>query len=255
MNSSWPIVEQILARRSLYNGVLSIHLDLHGTQFTREYFSELRRRKASIIEWSQSNQPTVVFIGQMHASLAGNRTAQTEALAKTVQDWSFDRLLEQAADAQVITFEQFGTDERMTARVMVDATMDSFKWYARLMGRDPMPRKQVARIFAQDQQASSRAIREAASLPPIYCGEEWPLAVESAVIMRTPKMPQDQLVVARQLVDQFNRLRSEIILIRTLEFLRVNRGRKGVILQGAAHGPQIQAMAAEYHATVTLVMP
>lgn len=242
-------------RREGYIKLLELDKHPYGSDFKPEYFEELKLRKKAAIDWAAEAKPTIAFIGQMHVSLSGGNTPASKARTQAVQDWSYDRLMEQAKDAQVITFEQYGTDERVTPEVMVRITKESFQVLGGLYPDAPKPtEKQIEEIFAADKQASSRSIRELKT-PPIYCGEEWPNALESFLLMRLNNLPPDKAQVALQLVEDFDRLRSEIILIRTLEFLKKEGGLKGAIMQGMSHGPHLAEVADEYHINLNLIMP
>ena len=251
----FPVVDRVLMRREGYIKRLKLDRYPYGSDFMPKYFQELRLRKKAAVAWAAEAKPTIAFIGQMHVSLSGGNTLATRARTRAVQDWSYDRLMEQAKDAQIITFEQYGTDERVTPAVMVRITKESFRLLGRLYPDAPKPtEKQIEEICAADGQAASRAIREL-KMSSIYCGEEWPNALESFLLMRLNNLPPDKAQIALQLVEDFDRLRSEIILIRTLEFLKKESGKKGVIMQGMDHGPHLAEVADEYHINLDLVMP
>ena len=80
--------------------------------------------------------------------------------------------------------------------------------------------------------------------------------MELRVLMNLNSMlTEDNKEITKDFVFNFNRLRSEIILIRTLEFLKKLNGHKGVILQGYMHGQDIKGFEDEYGVKVELVMP
>jgi hypothetical protein len=253
---AWPIVDHVLERRPEFIRILGLERYPYGTEFTAEYFDRLRERKAAVIAWAEGAGPTVTFIGQRHTDHTGAHDAAARApYIQRVQDWSYDQLKVRAKDAQVITFEQYGSDERVTPRVMIRLLKEWCRTARWLHPGAPVPsNRQIDELFAKDRQASIRAIREF-GLPPIYCGEEWPNALELFVLMRKKSLSLDKQLVVEELRRAFDRLRSEIILIRTLEFLQRREGQRGVILQGNLHGPHLTEVADEYHVNVSLVMP
>jgi len=250
-----PTFEQILARNENYRSVLGLDQVPYSDQFTSEYFVKLTKRRADIIPWAAQSKPEVIFIGQAHLNLSGDDSAQYVAVVDQVQQWVFETLKVQAKNASLITFEQFGTDERVTMSVMIRIVKEQFEMLANAYPLLKQPTiEEIALMVETDTQAMTRAIREFVS-PPIYCGEEWPNAVESTIISVIRSMSPDQVIVAQQLIDDFNWLRSEIILIRTLEFLRTQGGHKAVIVQGIFHAPHLEAIAGEYNIFLRVFLP
>ena len=212
-----PTFEQIFARRYLYESMLGLDQVPYADQYTREYFVKLIERRADIISWAVQSKPEVIFIGQAHIDLSGENSAEYVAVVDRVQKWVFETLNAQAKDASLITFEQFGTDERVTTSVMARLVKEQFQVLGKAYPLFKQPTNEdIALMVETDTQAMIRAIREFTS-PPIYCGEEWPNIVEAMTVMRIRSMPPAELAVAKQLFEDFNWLRSEIILIRTVE--------------------------------------
>ena len=100
----------------------------------------------------------------------------------------------------------------------------------------------------EDKTASTRAIL--AGKTPVICGEEWPIMFEMELIRIEARMPTPDPALA-QLIRGLSYLRSEIILIKTLEFLRHIDESTGIIIQGDWHREDIQRFAPIYGVIVT----
>jgi hypothetical protein len=250
-----PTFEQILARRENYWSVLGMDQIPYADQFTPEYFTALTKRRADIISWAAQAKPEIIFIGQAHIDLSGENSANYAAVVDRVQQWVFETLKVEAKNASLITFEQFGTDERVTKSVMIRIAKEQFQMFGKAFPLFKQPTdEEIALMVETDTQGITRAIRGFTS-PPIYCGEEWPNAVESIIILMVRSMPSAREIVAKRLIEDFNWLRSEIILIRTLEFLRTQGGNKAMIVQGLSHASQLEAIASEYNVTLRVFVP
>ena len=243
----WATADFILAAKPLVTEVLAEFPP--DTEYTASYFKELKRRREAAMAWSVGAQPKLVFLGQVHlnvTSLYGDAPDRVKTIMD-IQSRVFENLKLESADAQVIAIEQSGCRQsrQLTLEVYADLTQ---RYSLYFFGKSPT-KEEIKGLMATDRQAATRAIMELRT--PVICGEEWPLMLQLAVNRSLG------LVAAKQklgkLMDAFHVLRSEIMLIRTLEALRERGGTKGIMIQGDFHGPDYAALQKTYGVDIRIV--
>ncbi|MFA6429454.1 MAG: hypothetical protein WCV84_03055 [Patescibacteria group bacterium] len=244
----WELADTLLTRRDAYKLVIGTGDFPAWRPFRRSYFVELKQRRDAVIRWasSQTTQPTIVFLGNVHRALG---SSSIEAHVRRSQAETFERLQTEARNAQVIAFEQSGTDEVVTPAVWFEIT----KRFMRERNVF-LPDQTIRQIMAEDNQAASRAIATLSS-PPVICGEEWPIYLGIHLQEVYESIPRNGQRAANQLFRFLISLRSEIALIRTLEFLQRTHGTRGIIIQGALHGRDLERVANTYHITLRVLQP
>lgn len=238
----WPTVDVLLADEVMYRKVI-------GTQakewkyFEYGYFAKLKARRDSVISWAKSQplDPKVIFIGVMHLSMNGGNGAQVRAQIAQAQAAALNIVLQEADGASIITVEQSGTDFRLTPETYGALTQAQV---IEATGHQ-IPDADLKAMMTTDNQAATRLIVDHPELT-VYCGEEWTLMFEAGFLMRGPTPSRARNAAIQQLIEQLNYLRSETILIRTLEYMRQNGAIKGVIVQGALHQQDIERVKDEY---------
>lgn len=246
----WPIADYLLLKRSQYMYYLPF---LEGAPdrelYSAAYFRELKERRQRVMDWTKENKPTVVFVGQVHIPLTQRTTEQERAEIQRFQDWCFDQIKGQQG-VDLIAIEESGSDERVSVEIFAGITLDQLAG----MGVRNVPREAVLNMIDQDQQASTRAIKDASG-PPVFCGEEWPLRFESFGLMHAGQVTTDSREAFDDFQGVFNRLRSEIILIRALERLQRIGGKKALIIQGAAHAKDMEDFQKDYNIQLKVILP
>ena len=247
----WPIADHILTFRSRYQQDLQLDHLPDWNLFTREYFLSLAARREAIKVWAldSPSKPEILFMGQMHVNLAGGNTPESQRRVEQFQTALFERLKLKAGGVSTIVIEQSGTDEVLTPEVFLKISRRAFHD----LGVD-VPDEAILKMMHEDRQAATRAIIELST--PVICGEEWPNRMQSALMMR-PANPTDEKrrTATEHFVQAFSALRSEIILIRTLEYLRKTDTIKAIIIQGEWHRADIERLVPEYHIALTTEFP
>lgn len=245
----WNIVDYLLARRGQYRKALGDKDLPEWSLFTDEYFRDLKARRDSVIQWTRarSSKPIIAFLGQIHPSLLGNETPELQKRIDQIQARIFDDLRREAQDAQIIAIEEAGCrgDETVTSSVMIRILRESaMDLYGVQLTED-----RASQLMRSLPAAAMRAVLELKT--PVTCGEEWPNRMETRLIQRGPSPNPQQDLIQRDLIGALSRLRSEIILIRTLEALRSRDGSKGIIIQGDAHRLHVERLVpTEYPITL-----
>ncbi len=241
----WAFADALVKNRDSYRHASGRDGFPEWSSYTREYFLALTNRRTSVISWAQSQPtpPAVVFIGNIHVNPDGSNSPERVAEIDQLQQSVFHRLLTHSADADVIAFEEAGLDSVITPDRYVEHTQHvMFNMYG-----VSLPIEEIRGVVSRDRQPGTRAIYELTT--PTIFGEEWPLYLETRLLTRGPPADPDSQRVLGELITSFDQLRSEIILIRTLEFLRSVHGHKGVIVQGDAHRSDIEALCTLYRVT------
>ncbi len=249
-------INEAVTMRDFFTKALDLDIFPYGKKYEPNYFQELQKRKKSIIAWAKDAQLEVIFIGQRHEDISGASSKDSLAFTDRVQRWVHDRIKEYDKTVQLITIEQEGTDERLTPEMMIRITIENLHELKPLLPNMPPSIEQdIPTMVAQDTSAIIRAIRDPTS-PPIYCGEEWPNQLQATLVLRNRTLNTTQRPVAKKFHEVFSQLRSEIILIRTLELLRTHHGTRAIIIQGSLHAQNIAALGPIYHThTKSLLWP
>lgn len=247
VSTGWSLADTMLINRDRFRQASGEDGFPEWGSYTDAYFRAFTARREAIITWSASQlePPEVVFIGQAHLDMAGGNSPEFMAYIARLQQVVFGRVQAHAPGASVIAIENSGTDEIVTSEILLQLTRRAFHdFYA----TDP-PEAEVRALMGRDPQAATRAVLELRT--PVICGEEWPIDLETRLLMRGPPDDPQARNTLSELIDWLNHLRSEIILVRTLEYLRRVGGSRGIILQGDDHRPQVEALAPSYHITFT----
>lgn len=248
----WDIADYLLSRRPNFLKDIGSRGLPEWRDFTPTYFTALKARKDAVIAWTVARpEPTpITFIGLIHVNMDGSTTPEQQQAVDQVQTAAFEKLRTHAQKASVVAIEESGSDEVMTPDIFLGIIRHSAR---DLYGRAP-PDADILTMMQHDRQTASRAIVE--GLPvPIICGEEWPLRMEVRLIKRRVDPTHPSWEATNNLIESFDVLRSEIILIRALEYLKRTEGTAATILQGAGHQTTLERVAPEYHINLNIIWP
>ncbi len=243
----WRIADYLLSQRDHYRRDIVTADEPEWASYTPAYFAALKERKDAVIAWTAA-RPTLVpvdFIGLIHVKIAETNTPEELARIDAIQTERFEVLKARAPGASVVAIEEYGSDAVMTPDEYLRITRDTFRSLFNFRVTDA----ELLALMRKDRQAASRAIMEGLPIP-VICGEEWPIHFETRLLRRPPSPGADAAIY--DLTESLNELRSEIILIRALEFLKKANGHAAIILQGAGHRPYLERVAAEYHIALTV---
>lgn len=246
----WWVAEELLLHRMHFGQSVDTTSFPEWPLFTEEYLLSLQVRRQSVIEWSRSlrHRPVIDFAGQMHLSIIGGSDLE---LINQIQGEVFEAV-RSVEGADVILIEDSGCDlnEIITPASYVGISQETIRT---LTGID-LPRDAIIEYMAVDPQAATRAIHELRT--PVTCGEEWPIILQSRLLrFRDREEYLDSRNQFDQLGDGLTRLRSEIIVIRALEYLRSMDGGKAIIIQGIAHAADVERVADEYGIDLRIHVP
>ncbi|MFA6099351.1 MAG: hypothetical protein WC750_00555 [Patescibacteria group bacterium] len=239
----WELADYLLASRSQALSILDKD-DLHyATEYTPEYFRSLKARSESVKAWATLTKPHLVYFGYGHPNSIAPSTTTEERLEIYRRQYQliFDNVSLESRDAQLIATENSDcvNGERLTPEVAVRIMRAS----AEFLGED-MSEEQAKDIVSRSLMPDLRAVFELNV--PVFCGEEWPKDFQLVLIYELLLQPHP-LKSDGDIMDAFGTLRSEIMLIRTLETLRSVGGHKGLMIQGEGHRKDIEELAPQYN--------
>lgn len=239
----WDVADGMIENRARYRLASGRDGFPEWSEYTPEYFRSLTDRRASVIAWAASRPvpPAIVFVGNIHTRPGGGTTPAEMLEIEQVQPVIFNRLRVHGEDAAVIAIEEAGTEGAITPEGYVERIQ---RLLVSRRGLSP-PIDEVRAYVSQDRHPEVRAILEL-STPVIY-GEEWPLQLETRMRMRVWPADEEARNTLSEYLGRSVRFRTEIVLIRTLEYLRRVGGSKGVIIQGDVHRRQAEVLAPTYH--------
>lgn len=238
----WEIADTLLADRAEFAHIYGLADTEEWSEYTTDYFRALKTRRDAVIAWaaSRTTQPSIVFIGLYHTSIGGDTSSEEQVRVNQAQTEAFERVQRYSREASVIAIEEAGSDEILTLAIQIGLARAAADRSGIHMSDD-----EIRTMLVQDRQAATRSVLELST--PVICGEEWPIKLESYILRQgSPAASVTPGLIGRFLWE-FNLLRSEIILIRTLEFLRRADGSNGIILQGNGHRQMIERLTETYH--------
>lgn len=250
-NVGWKIADDVLSARQQFEATYGIKELVEWSKCTETYFHSLKARRETMIVWANASKPHIIFVGQTHYDAVNGSTNERMHEIDDIQTRIFETLRRYVPKVQVIAMEAMGggSHEVITQSVYVCMV----KQILRSQEGHDLNDRQILESMKKDRQASTRAILE---LPgtPVICGEEWPNHLQLSLMKRRSKSLAERLSTDG-LINLFTTLRSEIMLIRTLEFLHHRNGSAGIMLQGERHREDIEMLAPKYQVTLTTESP
>lgn len=252
--ADWPAAMQSLAAKPLLERQMEQRVDMNRvpgwSSFSRASLAELNVRRRRVRDWGKAHHPAVSFFPQIHGD-PNDRTPERAKEVEAFQDRLFQRVRTASRGVDVVVIEEYGcaANERLTPEAMVQ------------VGRVQLAESgvyateaEVRKMMQGLRMASMRMILEVPEAV-VDCGEEWPNQVETHARALSPQASPDMLPNLRELVGALSRLRSEIILIRALEWLAERGGSTALIIQGMNHLSEIERLAPEYGIRLTVMPP
>lgn len=216
-------------------------------EITPHFLRTIADRRAHVMQWSRS-RPTpikVVFVGMRHGTLgiSDHETSVIDSQSCVVDavnhvDYS---------DGGVITIEASGSDGRLSWDTYLDSQLaNALKYDGKVFDR-------AATEIQLVEDAASNAdvmLLRSPITQPIICGEEIPLlgAASNMGIYQNPTDP-DWVFTFRLLIA----IRSEMALVRGLEYLKLHGGNTVVVTQGNDHRKDFERFAADYGVNLRVV--
>ena len=235
----WDIPDDLLEMKKAFVNDEAITSIPEWRLFTIEYFRDLKARNVSIAKWvrERPTKPVLHYIPLIHDNITVGDSDEVHARIDDFQLRLFEQCHKLSKEAQALAIEYDGCkpNEVITRDV----------WARMLRMGDSrygfqMTDKEVNDSIKYDKRATTHAIL--AGETPVICGEEWPHMLEAELIQIEARIV-DPPQVLHQMINALTYLRSEIIVIKTLEFLRANNGSAGIIVQGFAHQKMIERYA------------
>lgn len=240
---NWGLADYFLAHRSQALELLDEKDLTSAAEYTPEYFRSLKARSESVKAWAASTKPHLVYFGYGHPNTIVPSTATEERLEIYRRQYGiiFDHVSRESRDAQIVMTENSGCidGERLTAQVAARIMQASFEF----LGEERTAEESLE-LVTDSPMLDHRAIFELNV--PVFCGEEWPKDFQLVLIYELITQPHP-LKSDADIMDAFGTLRSEIMLIRTLETLRSVGGHKGLMIQGEGHRKDIEELAPQYN--------
>jgi len=228
-------------------------------EFTPEYVRSLLRRRDDIVAWTNApgHDPIhVVFIGGIHVY---SSDASPELVASIIrsQEATLRIVDELAPRVQVVTIEDAGPDiDPVTWDRYLDVGMDqSLRYDGQRYDRAEL----AAGMIAQDRIYAPITMLRNSGLPPIIYGEEpvlyhlhqWLVQRQNAFA----SWKRNQAAAAILLTNTVAYFRTEMTLVRALEYLRAHGGTTAVITQGLAHADDYEEFKSDYRVNFDMRVP
>ncbi len=241
----WKAIDVLLANRERYVQALGTTGIPEWAEFTPEYFADLRERRDRVIAWSaaRASPPQIVFVGVVHyAPGLDGRTYQEIVQAQPIL---FGRAWNESFEASVVSIEMQGSDDLLTPSEYRRALSRNYSVCLNGMHCAMDRRPPTLYELEQSPWLYVRVPLEFGHVP-VRCGEEWPMSLGQRLYAISSD-PSSVGGAVSELWDMLVRVRSEIMLIRTLEYLAATGGTRGVILQGDAHRRHVEELVPMYH--------
>lgn len=220
----------------------------------RTYFEELARRRLDAAAYSREHRTNLVFVGIPHEdTVTHSTTDESRAAIRACNEHAWKIIRRRGKHACGVFIEENESDSEITPGVFEQLLLAE----SRRQGRQLITLEQVRAYIARDWHAVARAVcsREIR----VYAGEEWLLRAEHALRcwrFGTFRTLPDQHPTVQSLyapIHYFKRLRGHVIIIRAIERMRQEDVPLAILLQGAAHSPDIQEFAPFYGVELELI--
>lgn len=253
----WDPAAVAVAMREEIGGLPGVGGSLAWQQLTEAYIRDLVRRRSDAIAWTgdRSSPPIrIVFVGVIHldnqATQEGrNEVIRSQAAAYTAVQGLFRR-------AQVITIEESGAvDGPLSWDEYVDATFDAARRYEGIA----YDRAEIVPTLLRYPEMNFHVpLLHDADAPPVIFGEELVLHHLQQRLKEGYSASRDD-ATAREILPIITGviavMRTEMTVVRALEFLRANGGDTAVITQGLSHAEDFDEIAPNYRVDFDVRVP
>lgn len=210
------------------------------------YFDRLLGRFKEAEAWARETRPRLTYIGDWHRA-PGQQYANQDVILvhRRRHEWIYGVLKELLTEPLLVAIEAYGPDGILDqAKYITMARNDRL-----FIGEKPFSFKE-AQAYLDVTKPPAWAYMKTKKDVRFVCGEEWPLRMHySLVLTWNKKFGKGAMVPKKQgedfdtLLPAFRALRSTIMVVRTLEWLKKTGRRHGVMEQGSGHRLDIEELA------------
>lgn len=251
----WEIAAYLVAVRDDAGRIPGIAGTRAWSEFTEDSIRRIAARRDAVIAWTRSGERPalrVTFIGVIHKD-TDHSTQQRDVTVRS-QSAALSLIRGRSSGIGVVAIEAAGSVEgALSWEAHLQSTVDAYDRYQGIrLDRALLERS----LIAEEPVDADVSMIRSAGFPPVIYGEELaPNQMHYWLITRAATGEIASTDVAMLLNGLLKRLRSEMPVIRALEFLRKHGGSEAVITQGYAHGDDYARFIGDYDVTFDLTVP
>ena len=253
----WDPAAVAVATREEIGELPGVGGSLAWQQFTEAYIRDLARRRSDAIAWTheKTHGPIrVVLVGVIHLDNQATQEGRNEVVRSQMATYAIVQGL--FRQAQVITIEESGSVEGpLSWDGYVAATFDAARRYE---GISYDRAEIVTTLLRYPEMNFHVPLLHDADAPPIIFGEELVLHhLQQRLTERYPALQPGTTgrEISPILMGVIAVMRSEMTLVRALEFLRANGGDTAVITQGLSHADDYDDIVPNYRVDFDIRVP
>jgi hypothetical protein len=225
-------------RQKEFFGIEQYSPKLQGT-----YFNQLVTRLEHAQRWAREARPQLTFVGDWHRGPGTKYATSNPSLVhRRRHEWMYGAIKECLHGPLLVALEASGRDG-----VLDPGTYVAIAREGRVAaGLPPMSFKQMV-AAVEDQKHVAWAYMKTKKDIRFICGEEWPHRLHHSMLyawdmkgQRSEMASRETIDEAMVLLDAFRMLRSDTMVIRTLEWLQHTGRLQGLMLQGNKHLPDVE---------------
>ena len=251
----WEIAAYLLAVRDDAARIPGIADSRAWKELTADSVRAVARRRDAVIAWTRSDgcpALRVTFIGVIHKD-TDKSTEQRDVTVRS-QSAALSLIRGRSPGIGVVAIEAAGSVEGpLSWGAHLASAVDAYDQYQGIrLDRAWLERSLIAE---EPVDADVSMIRSEGFPPVIYGEESAPNQLHYWLISRAAAGEIPSTDAAMLLNGLLKNLRSEMPVIRALEFLRRNGGSEAVITQGYAHGDDYARFMDDYDVTFETIVP
>lgn len=206
-----------------------------------EYFLDLAKRKKAIIAWAKQSKPQITVIGFIHRDEGTNPSPNELKEISDVQRTVIQTVKDIAPKVAVIGLEEFGRSEHLTWDSLIDAIL----WHNVAFYKTNPQRQQVVEYLESGTYFIANMLKAVPDGTFMYA-EEGPIMFERKVRRLMVNSTGERREALWNVISVTNVIRSQISLIRVLEYLKKHKKKHGVLVLGDDHRKDIALVAESY---------
>lgn len=251
----WELGAYLVAVREDAARIPGIKGTLAWRELTDEYVRDVARRREAVIEWTRSDGHTalrVTFVGVIHKDV--DESPEQRDVTVRSQAAALSLVRGRGSRIGVVAIETAGfAHGALSWETHLASVVDVFHRYQGIR-IDTASLEKV--LVAEAPVDADVSMLRSEGFPPVIYGEELaPNQLHYWLITRAAAGDIPSTDAAQLLNGLLKKLRSELAVIRVLEFLRRNGRSEAVITQGYAHGDDYARFVSDYDVSFDRTVP
>lgn len=222
------------------------------------YFDQLLVRCREAEKWAAQARPKLTMIGDWHMGVAGYAARDVTVVHRRRHEWTYGVIKELLTEPLLVSLETVGRDGILDPAQFIATLRDQRV----LIGEKPFTHKEAV-LYADVVKYPAWMFMKTKKDVRFICGEEWPFRMHLSLLITCEKNSQEARPMSRGLFESidlflagFRVLRSNVMVIRTLEWLKRTGRPHGVMEQGSGHQIDIEDIVKEIGLSMDIrVMP